>query len=95
MGGGGMSKRRTKKTYKRRKGGEIVRKKENAGFVGVACLARIVPEESDDVNSGYPCMMDCGDPDCREWLTLWECDKDGNLLGGMVCYVSECQMEDA
>jgi hypothetical protein len=86
-----MSKRRPKKTYKRRKGGEIVRKKENAGFVGVASLCKIVPEPPE---YWAGCMF-CDDPDCREWNTLHECDAAGNLLGGMACHVSECQMEDA
>jgi hypothetical protein len=39
-------------------------------------------------------MLDCGDPECREWATCWACDKDGNPTGGMAFHVSECQMED-
>jgi hypothetical protein len=85
MGGGGMSKRRKAK--------EIVWKKENAGFVGRACLVQIIPEDEEKYGVSY-CMLDCGDPECREWATCWACDKDGNPTGGMACHVSECQMED-
>jgi hypothetical protein len=74
---------------KRRHAKEIVWKKENAGFVGQASLVQI----QDDYEPDY-CMLDCGDPECREWATCWACDKDGNPTGGMACHVSECQMED-
>lgn len=77
---------------KRRKPGDIVWKREHAGFVGKASLVQIQPEE--DTWESW-CMLNCGDPDCREWATLWECDADGNPLGGVACHVSECQMEDA
>lgn len=76
---------------KRRKSGDIVWKKRNAGFVGTPFLVQIQPE-TDSEWSG--CMMDCGDPDCREWCTCWECDATGKPLGGVACHVSECQMED-
>ena len=76
---------------KRRKSGDIVWKKENAGFVGEASLCQIQPETDEDWS---PCMMDCGDKDCREWATLWECNASGKALGGVACHVSECQMKD-
>jgi len=77
---------------KRRQAGDIVFKKANAGFVGAASLVKIAPE--DEGEESY-CMLDCGDPECREWATCYECDASGNLLGGVACHVSECQMQDA
>jgi hypothetical protein len=78
---------------KRRKAGEIVYKQPMAGFVGEGSYAIIHPEDEQSYGVYY-CMLDCGDPDCREWLTLFECDREGTLLGGVACHVSECEMED-
>jgi hypothetical protein len=75
---------------KRRKPGDIVMKSRYAGFVGAASLVVI---QSEDNPMG--CMMECGDPKCVEWETCLECDAQGNLLGGVACHVSECQMSDA
>jgi hypothetical protein len=77
---------------KRRNAGDIVKKIAGAGFVGVASLVKIVPEDDDDWS---PCLLDCGDVECREWNTVHECDAAGTLLGGVACHVSECQMDDA
>ena len=70
-----------------------VRCDPGAGFVGEAnrLRAEIQPEE-------YPnsCMMECGDPECVEWATLWT--EPDPLAGGkryVLCHVSECQMHDA
>lgn len=79
---------------KRRTAGDIVWKKENAGFVGESSLVQIRPEKETKYGVAY-CMLECGDEDCREWHECWECDKDGKHLGGVACHVSECQMEDA
>jgi hypothetical protein len=76
---------------KRRKAGEIVWKKANAGFIGQPSLVIIQPEAEDDAES---CMLDCGDRDCREWATCLRCDATGKPLGGAACHVSECEMED-
>jgi hypothetical protein len=75
---------------KRRTSGEIVYKQPNAGFVGTPGLCQIQPEADPDF-----CMMNCDDPDCREWATLWACDENGVPTGGVACHVSECQMLDA
>lgn len=77
---------------KRRNAGDIVLKRENAGFIGEASLCKIAPETAAYWSA---CMLHCGDPDCREWSTLWQCDAAGNPLGGVACHVSECEMEDA
>lgn len=74
---------------KRRSAGEIVWKKDNAGFVGVGSLCQIQPDDD-----SLPCVL-CKDPDCREWATLWACDESGNPTGGIACHVSECEMLDA
>lgn len=76
---------------KRRSAGDIVWKKPNAGFVGEASLVQIQPEE---YLHAAGCIWDCGDPLCREWHTLWACDRDGNLTGGEACHVSECELFD-
>lgn len=52
---------------KRRNSCDIVKKQAGAGFVGVASLVKIVPEDDDDWS---PCLLDCGDNECREWNTV-------------------------
>lgn len=76
---------------KRRSSGDIVWKRPGAGFIGVGSLVKIVPEDDDEWSG---CMLGCGDDECREWCTCWECDEDGNPLGGVACHVSECEMSD-
>jgi len=73
---------------KRRQAGDIVQKLAGAGFVGAASLVKLMPDDD-----AMGCCL-CDDPDCREWATCWECDRDGKPLGGVACHVSECQMED-
>lgn len=74
---------------KRRKAGDIVWKRENAGFVGEAGRVEIQP---DDDHS--PCMLDCGDPECREWVGCFAVNAAGEYTGGVACHVSECEMSD-
>ena len=86
---------------KRRKPGDIVWKRENAGFVGQPAYIRIEPEmEGEDAP---PCMI-CDDYDCSEWSnctalpgeTLEEArisSGQGERLG-VACHVSECEMLD-
>lgn len=71
----------------RRKAGDIVWKRENAGFSGRAGLG-VIPEGSEPDE----CMLGCGDPDCREWPDLWPCDEAGKPTGENWCHVSECEM---
>lgn len=61
-----------------------------AGFVGESNRLRvtIMPEECPP-----PCILDCGDPECREWTDVeTEPDADGEQY--ILCHVSECQMFD-
>jgi hypothetical protein len=77
---------------KRRKAGEWVWLEPNSGFVGESdrYKAEIQPEE--EPYSDYPCMLDCGDRECREWATLLTAPVDGKRFE--LYHVSECQMRD-
>lgn len=86
---------------KRRNAGEWVWLRANAGFTGESnrLKAEIQPEGPGTAQQGhgdpYPCMLDCGDPDCREWLTLFtEPDPQNNAERFPLCHVSECEMFD-
>jgi len=76
----------------RRKAGDWVWLKPNTGFVGESNRLRAEIQPEDD--EGYPCYLDCGDDDCREWATLWTepCPKTGKRYP--ICHVSECEMFD-
>ena len=72
----------------KRKVGDWVWLKPNAGFVGDSHLA--IAQIQDDGNA--PCPL-CDDENCVEWSTLHtECDADGQR--SMLCHVSECEMFD-
>ena len=78
----------------RRKVGDAVWLRANAGFVGDSnrLQAEIRPE---DETMAAGCVMNCGDPDCREWETLWtEPDPLDNGKRHTLCHVSECLMFD-
>ena len=54
-------------------------------------LAQIQPE-----TDLLPCTLDCDDPDCVEWSTLWtEPDPAADGRRHVLCHVSECEMNDA
>jgi hypothetical protein len=75
---------------KRRKAGDLIRKKAGAGFSGIEGAGRIRPgSEPED----WPCLL-CGDPECREWPDVWGLHADGEPNGEMWCHVSECELED-
>lgn len=78
---------------RRRKPGDWVKLPPNTGFVGESDR---LPAEIQDQGSD-PCMRDCGDPDCQEWATLWTAPypAPGGVARGVLCHVSECEMEDA
>ena len=67
----------------RRAAGDVVWKRENAGFVGQA---------GDVVLGGPPsvCILDCDDPECQEWPNA-----RSEEYGGYAYHVSECELEDA
>ena len=75
---------------KRRHAGDVVHKRENAGFIGVSCTVRLLPEEPEFLGNCH-CFL-CDDPDCQEWSNA-EVLEDGKVVS-MACHVSECQMED-
>lgn len=86
---------------KRRSPGEIVVRCSGSGFLFAAepRLVR-VPErpQYDDaggpgsLGEAAPCILDCGDPDCREWANLQIVggEHDGHFL----YHISECEMSD-
>jgi hypothetical protein len=46
-------------------------------------------------NGWAPCLLDCGDPDCREWNTLWtEADPQHEERRWILTHISECEMSD-
>jgi hypothetical protein len=75
----------------RRGSGEVVRKKAYAGFLEEPCL--IVLHTEDPPEWQEYCMLDCGDPECREWANC-EVVVDGKPTGKFCYHVSECEMED-
>lgn len=77
---------------KRREAGEQVWLAPNAGFVGESNRLRATIQSEDDPD-GYPCMRDCGDPLCREWLTLLT-EPDAGGVQYPLFHVSECQLFD-
>jgi hypothetical protein len=79
---------------KRRKIGDKVIKKENAGFIG-AKLVCMIPDYPENQNCDERCfhINGCTDENCIEWPTLVVLNKDGNE-DGIACHVSECEMED-
>lgn len=77
---------------RRRRVGEIVRKKANAGFVGEELVIRLVDfTPSEQYSRGCPCFL-CDDPKCFEWANV-EVLEDGKVIG-YCCHVLECEMED-
>jgi len=54
---------------------------------------RLMAQIRDD---GYNyCMSNCGDPECKEWATLWtEPDPKHDGKRHMLCHVNECEMFD-
>jgi hypothetical protein len=75
---------------KRRKPGEVVRRKPGSGFVGSASPEFVrVPDEP--IEDWHPCILSCGDDDCREYENL---EVVGEHDGATMCHISECQMED-
>ncbi len=78
----------------RRTTGDWVWLTPGAGMTGDAnrLKAEIKQEKNKDPSR---CVLDCGDPGCREWRTLWtEPDPDACDRRYMLCHVSECQMHD-
>ena len=81
--------------------GDILIKKENAGFVGQKLKVRIPTLEVFN-SHGFPyadlqedhgsCFMNCGDDNCVEYANL-EVLNEQNSHEGWVCHISECQLE--
>lgn len=78
---------------KRRKPGEVVRRIPGSGFLGAEDPKYVrVPTEPHYEDEMAPCIMGCGDDDCREWANLEVVG--GKWDGQCLCHISECQMED-
>ena len=78
---------------KRRRPGEIVRRKPGSCFVmaGEPSLVRLSDESDGRLPYVDSCMV-CDDPECREWGNVQIVD--GPYKGQWMCHLSECQMED-
>ena len=74
----------------RRRAGERVRLSPNSGFVSDSDRLNAEIQNDGPKGEGW-CLLECGDPDCREWTTLLT-EADG--ARHMLCLVSECQMHD-
>jgi len=78
----------------RRKPGEIVRRSPGSGFVGSSEPQLVkVPGGDTYTDEADPCMMGCGDQECREWANLEI--MSGAHTGEFMFHISECQMGDA
>lgn len=87
---------------KRRNPGDILVKKEHAGFIGEKLIVRI-PTLDIFNHDGFPytevkedhdqCLMGCEDPACVEYANVQVLDPSLNPIG-WCCHVSECQLED-
>jgi len=75
---------------KRRRIGDQIIKVANAGFVGepLVCTIPDLPEN----HEFEPCLMSCGDPECKERVTLYVIEAPNQFAP--VYHVSECQMVD-
>jgi len=79
----------------RRKLRDWVRLPPNTGFVGESDRLRAQVAPVSDNAIWEPCLLDCGDPDCREWVTLWtEPDPEHGGKRHVLCHVAECEMFD-
>lgn len=78
----------------RRKAGDRVWLMPGAGFCGKSdCL--IVTIQPQDAKYEMPCMLSCGDDECREWVDVWtDPDPEANGQRHSLYHVSECQMLD-
>lgn len=75
---------------KRRKPGDIVRRRPGSGFCAAAEPSLVqIPEDEE----WLPCSLGCGDKDCREWPNLLIVE-EGPHKGGYFYHISECEMED-
>lgn len=78
----------------RRISGEWVWLRAGSGFIVESnrLRAELQPEDLSDRTS---CMLECGDPECREWATLWtESDPLNRFERQPLYHVSECEMFD-
>ena len=86
---------------KRREAGDIIYKLPYAGFTGQQAYGVIQEEDPDD---HIPCMLDCGDAECVEWIDIYLLPGDSLAEAaealereeylGVAYHVSECQMAD-
>jgi len=78
---------------KRRKPGDIVRRKPGSGFLGSADPERIrIPSDVSIEDETIPCMLDCGDRECQEWANLEVVE--GEFKDSRLYHISECEMFD-
>lgn len=86
---------------KRRQAGEIIYKDTGAGFIMKGSFGVIQEEDTEDL---MPCVLDCGDKECDEWMNVWllpgetreeaEQALQQERYRGAAYHVSECQMLD-
>lgn len=74
---------------KRRVAGEIVEKKQNAGFCGQRSYMMLEAEGDRE-----PCILRCGDDDCTGWSNCRQYDEQLRPTDVWFYHVYECQMDD-
>ena len=92
---------RTIAMSKRRTAGDIIYKQPFPGSRAQGAFGVVQPEDTDDQ---MPCMLDCGDTDCVEWINVWLFQGDtredaeqaieDDRYTGAAYHVSECRMAD-
>ena len=72
---------------------QIVRRLPGSCFIGSGEpeLVRLTGPEDGDMHDIDFCMMDCGDPECREWANAQVVS--GEFAGQWVFHLSECQLD--
>lgn len=53
----------------------------------------VVTIQPEDEVDWMPCILQCGDPDCREWTDVWT-DPDPDGIRWPLYHIPECLMRD-
>ena len=81
------------------KAGQVVWKQPGAGFNMTGCFVQLIAE---DPEYSMPCMLECDDSDCFEWINAHTLDGETladavsnaelGVYTGAVYHVSECEL---
>lgn len=75
---------------KRRKIGDIVwveYQNNDVPYIGQIAMSGSGPDPED-------CILECGDPECKEWRVVHEIGLDGKPNGERQFHIPECHMTD-